>query len=102
MPTSTICYHDDPIFRMSFCNFIQKYLHTDCVYMGQDQRVHLAVRDRNSRICVGIFLSHHRLAHWTMRLGTPTAPDIRDAAKASFILKHQPYWAFSRPPCVNL
>src|SRR5450432_115679 len=102
MPTGTISYHYDPLPGMTCCNFIQKDLHADCVDLGQNQGVQLSISNRNSSICVGIFLSHHRLAHWTIWSGTPTAPDIRYAAKAGFILKHQPYWAFSRPLLVDL
>ena len=102
MPASAVCNHNDPVFRMACCDFIQKDLHTDGIDVGQNQGIKYTVSRRNSRICVGIFLCHHCLAHRSIRLGTPTAPDIRYATKPGFILEHQPYGAFSRPLCAGL
>jgi hypothetical protein len=88
MPSCTVKNHNNPVFGMARCNFVEKHLHAIAVYVRKDETVELSVDNRNSAIGVGIFLRHHGLAERAMWLRAPTPSGIRDAAKTGFVFKH--------------
>jgi hypothetical protein len=68
MPSCTVKDHNDPVFRVPGCNFVEKYLHAVTVHMRQNEAVKFSVDNRHRAIGIGVFLRHHGLTERAMRL----------------------------------
>lgn len=101
VPASPIKHHDNSVRRVPISDLIEEHLHTLTIDVRQDQRVEYSVNHRNGGIGIGVFLGHHRLAHWPDRFGAPASSRIGDPSKARLVLKQHPNWSIPKPFVVD-